>query len=380
MIKAYKYRLYPTELQKHSLNQHFGNARWIYNYALDYSTKQYVQTKKTVSRYDIQAKLPELKKEHEWLKQSNSQSLQVSLINLESSYKRFFRKQGGFPKFKSKHDKQTFGVPQKVKIDFEKQTVSIPKFKSIKVVVSRTFDGVIKSATVSKSRTNKYYISILVENNDVIPNKKPISESKAVGIDVGIKSLLVLSDGKVYDNPKYYRKSERKLQRMQRWSSRKVKGSNNRKKHNVLLATQYEKVSNQRADMWHKISRDIVSNYDTICIEDLNISGMLKNRHLSKSISDAGWGMFFTMLKYKSEWNGNNLLEIGRFEASSKICSCCGEKNNSLTLKDRSWVCSSCNTKHDRDINASINIKRFALNKITIGQDMPEFTLVENEQ
>lgn len=364
MLKAYRYKLFPTKAQAADLNQHLGNVRWLYNYALDLSNKHYVEHKKGLSRYDIQAMLPNLKTEHEWLKKSNSQSLQVSIQNLEIAFKNFFKKRGKYPVFKKKVCGGSFSVPQSAKINFENNTVSIPKFKSIKAVLHRKFDGEIRQATVSKTATGKFYISFLVETSEIIPTKKPIDESKAVGIDVGIKDLVICSDGTKYQNPKWYRKAEKKLNRMNRWRSRKQKGSNNRVKWNQKVARQHEKVSNQRKDMWHKISHELLSKYDTICVEDLAVKNMMQNRKLSKSIGDAGWGMFFTMIKYKADWQGKNILEIGRFEPSSKQCNICGTTNNNLKLKDRTWVCENGHTL-DRDTNASINVKRFAFYKIT---------------
>lgn len=364
MLKAYKYRLMPTMAQEIELNQHIGNVRWLYNYALDLSNKYYAEYKKGLSRYDIQAKIPQLKQANEWLKKSNSQSLQVSLINLETSFKNFFKKRGKYPVFKKKVCGGSFSIPQNAKVNFENNTVSIPKFKSIKTVLHRKFEGKIRQATVSKTATGKFYISFLVETSEIIPTKKTIDESKAVGIDVGIKDLVICSDGTKYENPKWYRKAEKRLNRMNRWRSRKVKGSANRQKWNRKVAKQHEKTSNQRKDMWHKISHELLSKYDTICVEDLNIKGMMRNSRMSKSIGDAGWGMFFTMLKYKSEWQGKNILEIGRFAPSSKQCNICGVTNNNLKLSDRIWTCENGHTL-DRDTNASINVKRFAFYKIT---------------
>lgn len=364
MLKAYKYRLLPTKSQKEQLNQHLGNARWFYNYALDLNNKTYAETKKGLSRYDIQSLLPKLKKENEWLKESNSQSLQVAVQNLDLAFRKFFKKQGGYPCFKKKNKRQSFSIPQQAKVCFEKGVVSIPKFKTIKAILHRNFEGEIRQATVSKTPTEKYFISFLVQTNDVIPTKRPICESQAVGIDVGIKDLVICSDGNKFANPKWYRKAEKKLSKMQRWRSRKVKGSNNRKKWNKRIAKQHEKVANQRMDMWHKISTQIVQKYDTICIEDLNVSGMMKNRKLSKSIADAGWGMFFSMLEYKAEWYGKNIVTIGRFEPSSKTCNVCGATNHNLKLSDRKWTCEN-NHILDRDVNASLNVKRFAFYKIT---------------
>lgn len=378
MLKAFKYRLLPTNVQVAELNQHLGNVRWMYNFALDTSNKHFAETNKGLSRYDIQAMIPDLKKDKEWLCKSNSQSLQVALINLDVAFKKFFKKKGGYPVFKSKSKRQSFSIPQKAKIDFDKSIISIPKFKSIKAVLHRKFEGEIRQATVSKTTTGKYYISFLVETSSFIPKQKPIIESKAVGIDVGIKELVICSDGVRYENPKYYRRAEKKLNRMNRWRSRKVNGSNNRSKWNARISVKHEQIANQRKDMWHKISNDILKRYDTICIEDLNVAGMMKNRKLSKSIADAGWGMFFSMLKYKAEWSGKNILTIGRFEPSSKQCNVCGVTNRNLTLKDRVWTCENGHIL-DRDINASINVKRFAFSKLKNTEGISEINACGDE-
>lgn len=364
MLKAYKYRIYPTKTQEAALSQHFGNARWLYNYALDLSNKHYAEHKKGLNRYDIQAMLPDLKKEKEWLKESNSQSLQVVLINLDTAFTKFFKKRSGYPVFKKRSNNQSFSVPQNATANFENNTISIPKFKGIKAVLHRKFDGEIRQATVSKTATGKHFISFLVETRESIPAQKTISESQAVGIDVGIKDLVICSDGTKVSNPKNYRKAEKKLNRMNRWRSRKVKGSANRKKWNTKVARQHEKVSNKRKDLWHKLSHELLQKYDTVCVEDLNVKGMLQNRKLSKSISDAGWSIFFGMLKYKAAWQGKHILEIGRFSPSSKMCSQCGVINNSLTLKDRIWTCENGHIL-DRDMNAATNVKRMAFYKIT---------------
>lgn len=370
MLKAYKYRIYPTKTQEAELNQHIGNVRWLYNHALDLSNKHYAEHKKGLSRYDIQAMLPDMKKEYEWLKKSNSQSLQSTLLNLDTAFKNFFKKRCKYPSFKKKVTGGSFSIPQKAAIDFESNTVSMPKFKKIKAVLHRRFEGDIRQATVSKTATGKFYISFLVETGEIKPKSKPIVENQAVGVDVGIKELVVCSDGIRFENPKWYRKAEKKLSRMNRRRSRKVKGSASRNKWNKMVAKQHEKISNQRKDMWHKISHYLLLNYDTICVEDLSVKNMMQNRKLSKSIGDAGWGMFFTMLKYKADWRGKNILEIGRFEPSSKMCSVCGVTNSNLKLKDRSWTCENGHTL-DRDLNASVNVKRLAFYKITTTGGLP---------
>ena len=373
MLKAFKYRIYPTEPQKVLIHQHFGCARWIYNYSLNKKMTSFQTEKKHLSRFDIQADIPNLKKQEEtkWLKDVNSQTLQASLENLDKAFTRFFKEKKGFPKFKSKKDnRQSFQVPQSGKVNFEKSKLYLPKFKKgINIVLSRHFEGQVKTITISKTPTNKYFASILVETNDVIPIKVPIDENKAVGIDLGIKTFAVLSDGTSIENPRNLKTSLKRLKKKQRVLSRKTKGSKNRHKARIKLAVLHEKIANQRLDFLHKTTTMIVKNYDTICLETLKASNMIKNHKLAQALSDIAIGKFNELIEYKAEWYGKNILRIGQFLPSSKLCTC-GIINRELKLSDRIWTCKSCNTTHDRDILASNNIKRMAfhsLNKNTVG-------------
>jgi putative transposase len=369
--RAYKYRLYPNDEQKVLIAKHLGSCRFIYNYALAKKVKAFQTDKTNLSRFDIQAELPDMKKSKEycWLKEVNSLSLQASLANLDSAYTKFFREYKGFPKFKSKKDsKQSFSIPQNTKVDFENGRVFIPKFKGgIKARLHRTFEGIVKTSTITRTTTGKYFISILVEVNELDVSMKPICESKAVGIDLGIKTFAVLSDGTEIPNHKYLKQSLDKVKRLQRSLSHKTKGSKNRDKARRKLALAHEKVTNQRNDFLHKVTKYLVSNYDTICLEDLNVKGMVKNHHLAQALSDIAIGTFNTILEYKAKESGVNILRIGRFEPSSKMCTC-GYINSNLTLAMREWVCPECGTIHDRDLLAANNIKRFAFRNInTVG-------------
>lgn len=369
--RAYKYRLYPNDEQKVLIAKHLGSCRFIYNYALAKKVKAFQTDKTNLSRFDIQAELPDMKKSKEycWLKEVNSLSLQASLANLDSAYTKFFREYKGFPKFKSKKDsKQSFSIPQNTKVDFENGRVFIPKFKGgIKARLHRTFEGIVKTSTITRTTTGKYFISILVEVNELDVSMKPICESKAVGIDLGIKTFAVLSDGTEIPNHKYLKQSLDKVKRLQRSLSHKTKGSKNRDKAMRKLALAHEKVTNQRNDFLHKVTKYLVSNYDTICLEDLNVKGMVKNHHLAQALSDIAIGTFNTILEYKAKESGVNILRIGRFEPSSKMCTC-GYINSNLTLAMREWVCPECGTIHDRDLLAANNIKRFAFRNInTVG-------------
>lgn len=350
-------------------DKNIGCARWIYNYALSLKVKAYEADKTNLKRYAIQAMLPELKTQPDtnWLSEAIAQSLQFQLESLEVSFKNFFKSGKGFPRFKSKKDaKQSFSLPQGVRVNWTKSTVKLPKIGDVDSCLSRTFIGVIKTSTVSRTPTGKYYISILVDDCKDAPNKPVPDINSAIGIDLGIKDFATLSDGSKVANPKHYRKHMQKLAMIQRRQGRKIKGSNNRDKQRIKLSKHHERVSNLRKDFLHKLSTKLVRENQTICMEDLNVKGMQANRKLSLSISDAGWGMFKQMISYKCDWYGKNLLVIGRFEPSSKTCSC-GVVNKDLRLSDRIWTCSTCNTTHDRDILAAQNIVRFAFNKIIAG-------------
>lgn len=367
-LKTYKYRLYPNKDQIVLLNKHFGACRWVFNYALAKKIEYYTLHKKTLSRYELDKELTQLKQQPEttWLSEVNSQSLCSSLVHLESSFTRFFREKKGFPKFKSKKDnKQSCQFPQATKVDFEHNRLCIMKFREgIKCKFSRTFEGKIKTTTISKTATDKYFVSILVEEDVPAIIQLPLQIDKAIGIDLGLKSFIVTSNGNKYDNPKYLKQSLTKLERSQRLLSRKKKGSNNRNKQRHKVALIYERITNQRNDFLHKITRQLVDDNQvtTYCLETLNIEGMLRNHKLAQSISDASWNTFVQYLTYKANWSGKNILRIGQFEPSSKACNRCGTINHNLTLKDRYWKC-SCGKRIDRDINAACNIRDWAFDK-----------------
>lgn len=367
MLKAYKYRIYPTNSQKLLMAKHFGACRFIYNLALETKHAAYISNRVHLSSFDLAKQLTDLKKDLVWLNEICAQSLGLAIDDLDSAFVKFF-KGAGFPKFKDKYGKQSFTARQCSKVKFDKGLLYITKFREgIKTKFSRPFEGNIKRITISKTPTGKYFASILVDNGVELPTPTNIKEESAVGIDLGLKCFLATSNGEIIDSPKYLRKAERKLKRLSRRHSRKKKGSKNREKSRLKLAIQHEKVANKRKDFLHKLSSKLISENQTVCIEDLNVSGMIQNRKLAKSISDSGWYEFTRQLKYKAEWYGKNVLQIGRFEASSKICSTCGTINSLLTLSDREWACANCGTLHERDINAAINIKAFALKNIRRG-------------
>jgi putative transposase len=364
MLKAFKYRLYPNKSQIEFFEKQFGACRFVYNWALEQKIKYYETEKKSLSWVDILNKFAQIKKldEYKWLKEVNSQSLQMSVRNLDNAFTKFFREKTGFPKWKSrKNPVQSFQIPQYYSVDFVKNKVKLPKVGNVKASFSREFDGTPKTATVSRTPTNKYFISILVEDGQELPKKEMFSESTTIGVDVGIKDFAILSNGEKIENPKYLKNSLKKLKTLSRKVSKKKLGSNNWRKAKLRLSRLHEKITNQRNDFHHKLSKKLVCENQAIALENLNVSGMVKNHCLAQSISDAGWSSFVTKLEYKAEWFGKTILRIGRFEPSSKLCNVCGYHNRELTLAVREWICPECNTIHDRDINAATNIKKFSL-------------------
>lgn len=365
--RTYKYKIQPTYKQQTCLNKAFGCCRFIYNWGLEQKVQTYKQTKKAIGYVELAHELTKLKNdgEHEWLKEVNNVSLQQSLRNLDAAFVRFFREKKGFPKFKSKKNtKDSAKYISGVHFDFDKWEVKIPKCGWVKLCQNKPFDLDVKygTLTVSKDHCGEYWCSIVVYDVDE-KSKAKISNETAVGIDLGIKDYAILSNGIKYGNPKFLEKGHEKLKKLQQRFTRTQKKS---KRHEVLrlkVARQYRKITNRRVDFLHKLSTDLVKCYDTICLEDLNIEGMMKNHKLANSIQSAAWSEFVRQLKYKSEWYGKNILFIGRFEPSSKTCSKCGYIKNDLMLKDREWVCPICGEYHDRDVNAAINIKDFALHK-----------------
>lgn len=366
MLRAYKYRIYPTDEQKVLFAKTFGCCRFVYNWALNLRIETYKSDKRAVSYKEIQdCMVNELKAEHDWLKEVNSQSLLYSLRNLDTAYTNFFRNTRaiGFPKFKSRKDRQSFLCPQHCRVDFAKGTITIPKAKDIPAVLHRKFKGTVKTVTVSMTPSGKYYASVLVDTNlQELPTM--VKEANTtIGIDLGIKSLAVCSDGRTFENPKKLHRSLQRLAMLQKRLSRKHKGSSNRNKARIRIARLQEYISNYRKDNLHKITHALThdSQVRTICMEDLNVKGMQRNHHLAQAVGDASFGMFLTLLEYKCQWYGVNLIKIDRFSPSSKTCGKCGHIYKGLKLSERSWTCPECGTHHDRDYNAACNIKEFGL-------------------
>ena len=366
MLRAYKYRIYPTEEQKVLFAKTFGCCRFVYNWALNLKIEAYKLEKKSVAYKEVQNRMVnELKKENQWLTEVNSQALLNSIRNLDTAYKNFFRDTHavGFPRFKSRKNRQSFQCPQHCSVDFGKGTVSIPKAKDIPAVLHRRFKGTVKTVTVSMTPSGKYFASVLVDTAIQELPVSPIQGDTALGIDLGIKSLAVCSDGRTFDNPKNLQHSLDRLVLLQKRLSRKQKGSANRNKARIRVARLQEHIANCRKDNLHKITHVLThdSQVRTLCMENLNVKGMQSNHHLAQAVGDASFGMFLTMLEYKCRWSGVNLVKIDRFAPSSKTCGQCGYVYKGLKLSERSWTCPECGTHHDRDFNAACNIKEFGL-------------------
>lgn len=366
MLKAYKYRIYPNQQQAIAFEQHFGCVRFVYNWALALQNRYYKIFGKSLSRTQIQNQLVKKKKtgKFAWLNEVNSQSLLNALLNVHTAFTNFFKSRAKFPRFKSKKIPQrSYQCPQHCTINFEQGIINLPKIKGIKTVFSREFVGNIKTVTITKTATGKYHASILVENNEVVPTPTTIEPSLTVGIDLGISHLLNLSDGSKFDNPKHLANASKRLAVQQKIFARKQKTSKNHQKQKLAVARIYEKVRNQRLDLHHKITHKLIceNQATSYALEDLGVKNMVKNQKLAKAIHDVGWGQFVTLLTYKANWHGKNILKVNRFFASSKICSHCHHKLDSLPLSVRNWACPSCQIQHDRDANAASNIRHQAL-------------------
>lgn len=367
--KAVQVRIYPSKEQETQLAQAFGCARWWWNYALNKSIETYKETGFGLSRAALNAFLPLLKKTEDtiWFADCYSQVLQATTLNLTTAYKNFFDKRAGFPKFKSKHGKQSIQYPQNVKIIDD--NIKLPgNIGIVKAKIHRPINGKIKTVTVCKTPSGKYFASILTEVERENPN---ISEGKIYGIDLGLKQFAVVTDGEKiskYDNPKHFAKYEKNLKRKQKKLARKQKGSKSRNRYRKLVTKVYERVSNSRQDFLHKLSYKLVSDSQAVIVENLHVKGMVRNHNLAKSISDVSWGTFTNFLAYKLERKGGKLVEIDRWFPSSKLCSNCFYQVSDMPLDVREWTCPHCGTDHDRDGSAAINIRAEGIRVLALSE------------
>ena len=364
MLRAIKYELNPTNAQKALIKQTCGCCRKVYNIMLDRKISAYKEDGRTISDFDLINQLPQLKSELTYLKDVPSQSLVQSVMNMGNAFKQFFKRGNkGYPKFKKKGCKDSFRIPVACVIDYDNWTIKTAKIGTIRFFKghNKQINGKIKSYTITHTSTDRYFISVLYETAD----RTKLNNNKSVGIDVGIKDFAVLSDGKVFENQKYLKHNLKKLRVLQRTVSRRYQQgkkreeqSNNWNKAVKRVAKLQEHIAFQRNDYLHKVSTWIAKNYSTVCVETLNVKGIMKNHHLAQAISDCGWGMFLNMLEYKCD----NLVKIDKWFASSQTCSECGYKEEKVkNLKIREWTCPACGTHHNRDLNAARNIEREGL-------------------
>ena len=389
MLRAIKIRLYPNKDQELKLNKVLGCYRFVYNQTLARKQQEYNETKKSLSVTDLSKYFHgELLKDENyvWLKEQNTKVMKQAIRQMMSAYEKFFKRHNGFPKFKSKKDRQSALFPLEAiskKNTFEERKITLTQpLKNIRFRCSdlnhnrlRQYCDKIRSATLSKTKSGNFFLSILIE----LPNEEVVKfklTNKNVGIDLGVKDFVITSDGEVFENKHFYKSQEQKIAKLQRQLSKKQNGSNNRNKARVKLAKAFEKLTNQKEYYIHSVVNELLKYYDIIFMEDLNVKGMLKNHKLAKAIQEVGFSRFKKILEDKSYNNGKQVIFIDRFYPSSKICSVCGYKKSDLKLSDREWICPICGENHDRDINAAMNI--LLEGERIIGVRSTEFTLMEN--
>ena len=363
MDYSYRFRLYPTREQEQLIQKTFGCVRYVYNHFLAERTSSYQQTGKSLTRFQQDKELTALKQELNWLREPDKCALQNSLKALDFAFQNFFRRvkaheKPGYPRFKSKKDRHR-SYQTNCNIKVLGKHIQLPKLGKVRCAISKEVKGRILHATITQVPSGKYYISLCCTEVEipVLPKTGAV-----VGVDLGIKDLAITSDGVKYANSRFIQQAEQRLARLQRQLSRRAKGSRNREKARTKVAKLQEHIANQRRDTLHKVTTDLVRKYDTICIEDLNAKGMVKNHHLAKAVSDASFGEFRRQLEYKALWYGKEIITIGRFYPSSQLCSCCGAQwAGTKDLSIRGWICQECGAQHDRDINAAKNILKEGL-------------------
>ena len=380
MLYVYRFRLYPTKEQVEFLNKQIGHCRFVYNKLLEIAKEGYEREGKKWNYYEYKKLLPELKEEYPFLKEANSQSLQEAVKWLDRAFKNFFKGLAKLPKFKSQKKINSVSILQYFQIEGNK--VKVPKLKTpIKFKKHREIEGRIKSISITKLPSGKFYLNVLVDREI-----EPLPETeKVVAIDVGLKHFCVLSTGEKTENPRHLLKTERRLKKLQRKLSRREKGSNKYRKLQKKIAKLHERIVNQRNDFLHKLSKKIIGDNQAVIVEDLNIKGMLKNSNLLKHIADASWRKFISYLEYKAKFYGRKLIKVNPLYLSSKLCFVCGYKNENLKLFDRRWRCPNCRTEHDRDYNATLNLLKEGLKLLkesltlrAVGVERPELTPVES--
>jgi putative transposase len=363
MLRATKIRIFPTIEQQKLLDKQFGACRFVYNKALHIKNHYYKVRNKNVSKNQLSALLPIAKnsEKYSWLKEFDAWSLQHSIGNLDNSFQRFFKKLAKYPKFKRKYGKQT-STHATGKTSFNSDSITIPKIGTITAVVHRKITGKLKSITLSKNKTNKYFASVLTDNGlPSVEVSQSLDFDKVLGIDLGLKDFSVDSNKVKIPNPKFMKQVQHNLRRKQKALSRKQKGSKNRSKARIILAKVHERVTNCRADFQHKLTHLQVVENQAICVEKLKVGNMLKNHKLAKAIAEVGWYSYRSKLEYKCKKYGKHFVMLNQWEATSKTCSDCGFRLSSLSLSVRNWTCENCGSNHDRDINAALNIKQISI-------------------
>lgn len=374
MRYVYRFRLYPNKEQEEFLNRQIGHCRFVYNKLLEIAKRDYEQEGKKWNYYEYKKLLPKLKEEFLFLKEANSQSLQEAVKWLDRAFKNFFKGLSGFPRFKNKKKTNSISIPQHFRVEGNK--VRIPKLKTpIRFIKHREIEGKIKSVSITKTPTGKFYLNVLVEREiETLPQT-----GKVVAIDVGLIHFCTLSTGQKIDNPKHLIRTEQRIKKLQKQLSRKKKGSRRFKILARRIAKLHEKVRNQRNDFLHKLSKQIIGDNQAVIMEDLNVKGLVQNSKLSKHIADASWKRFIQLLEYKAKLYGRVLIKVDTFYPSSKLCHRCGFKKEDLKLSDREWECPICGTKHDRDYNATLNLLKEGLTRLkrVVGVDCSELMPVE---